>query len=266
MASTSRPAIIALTETWLDCDVRECEVELPMYKLLRCDRSRHGGGVLLYVCEELPVAEYKCDEVEEFLHATVSTKSGLLWVGVCYRPPSAGSCLVSLESLLGRLDLSSHKRSLLVGDFNMDMLKKSDPLCLDLTGLTSSFGFTQLVCAPTRLTPTTASAIDYVYSSCAYLVSSLEVYPPFGSSDHCSIHLVLPLVRPCHRYPRRRIWLFRHADYEGMNDCLSSQLVVSDEDACGDINAIWKRFSERIRDAMLHFIPSKVVKIRRNLP
>lgn len=128
-----------------------------------------------------------------------------------YRPPSAGSCLASLESLLGRLDLSSHKRTLLVGDFNVDVLKKSDQQCLDLSGLTSSFGLTQLVNAPTCLMLTTASAIDHVYSSCASLVSSLEVNPPLGSSDHCSINLVLSLVRPRHRFPRRRIWLFKHA-------------------------------------------------------
>ena len=41
--------IIALTETWLDPDIKLSEVYIPGFKALRRDRSRHGGGVMLYV-------------------------------------------------------------------------------------------------------------------------------------------------------------------------------------------------------------------------
>ena len=67
-----------------------------------------------------------------------------------------GGCLLPSPSA-DRLDWSSHKRSHLVGDFNVDV-------CLDLFGLESIplALLTQLVNVPTHLSSTSASAIDHV--------------------------------------------------------------------------------------------------------
>ena len=67
-----------------------------------------------------------------------------------------GGCLLP-SPRADRLHWSSHKRSHLVGDFNVDV-------CQDLSGLVpiSLALLTQLVNVLTRLSSTSASAIDHV--------------------------------------------------------------------------------------------------------
>ena len=49
--ATTSPAIICLTETWLDDCIKACEVDFPNYCLFRRDRDWHGGGVAIYVLD-----------------------------------------------------------------------------------------------------------------------------------------------------------------------------------------------------------------------
>ncbi len=57
-------------------------------------------------------------------------------------------------------------------------------------------GLTQLVTEPTRVTSTSSTLIDHVFASIPSLISSLIVGPPLGTSDHCSLNLLLSLAAP----------------------------------------------------------------------
>ena len=46
--SASHPDIVCLVETWL-VDILNSEVFIPNYSVVRVDRNRCGGGVLVYV-------------------------------------------------------------------------------------------------------------------------------------------------------------------------------------------------------------------------
>ena len=43
------PDIICIVETWLSNSISDNEIVLPGYQCVRCDRDRHGGGVLMYI-------------------------------------------------------------------------------------------------------------------------------------------------------------------------------------------------------------------------
>ena len=43
------PDIICVVETWLSNSISDYEIVLPGYQCVRCDRDRHGGGVLMYI-------------------------------------------------------------------------------------------------------------------------------------------------------------------------------------------------------------------------
>ena len=43
------PDIVCIVESWLDGDVGQCEIMLPNFVSVRLDRSRHGGGILLWI-------------------------------------------------------------------------------------------------------------------------------------------------------------------------------------------------------------------------
>ncbi len=47
--------IITLSETWLDKSVPDSDIILEGYTIFRHDRNRAGGGVAIYVTENLPV-------------------------------------------------------------------------------------------------------------------------------------------------------------------------------------------------------------------
>ena len=44
-----------IVETWLDASVSDNEINFAGFSVYRCDRNRHGGGVLLFVKNYLGV-------------------------------------------------------------------------------------------------------------------------------------------------------------------------------------------------------------------
>ena len=53
IATKTKAAVIALTETWLDDSVNDSELRINNYCLIRADRNRQGGGVCLFIRENL---------------------------------------------------------------------------------------------------------------------------------------------------------------------------------------------------------------------
>ena len=47
------PDIVCITETLLNADVRDSEVNIPNYQLVRLDQDRHGGGIVFYIANHL---------------------------------------------------------------------------------------------------------------------------------------------------------------------------------------------------------------------
>ena len=43
------PDIICITETWLDNCITNDELKISGFNLLRLDRNRHRGGIVLYI-------------------------------------------------------------------------------------------------------------------------------------------------------------------------------------------------------------------------
>ena len=58
---THRPHVLSLNETWLDSSISDSEIQFPGYSLVRRDKTRRNGGVLIYVSSNL---DYKV--IQEF--------------------------------------------------------------------------------------------------------------------------------------------------------------------------------------------------------
>ena len=170
VSSSSAPAIICLTETWLDDSVRACEVDLPNYRLFRRDRDRHGGGVAIYVLDTIPVQGIRPHSTYKLLSVELSTKTGLLHLAVVYRPPSHDTDLSLMELALGSLCLSKRSKFVLTGDFNVDISEQSSNSIVDLSSMMLGFGLHQQVSEPTRVTASTATTLDLVFCNDPFLV------------------------------------------------------------------------------------------------
>jgi hypothetical protein len=63
IANKSKAAIISVTETWLDDSITNTEVNILDYTILRKARNRYGGGVCMYVREDLELTPLQLDRV-----------------------------------------------------------------------------------------------------------------------------------------------------------------------------------------------------------
>jgi len=70
-ADTQQPEIICITESWLCSDIEDSEILSPGYQILRHDRNRHGGGVLMYVSHRFIVKQLPFHSSLELLTVTL---------------------------------------------------------------------------------------------------------------------------------------------------------------------------------------------------
>ena len=88
------PDIVCIVETWLDDTILDSEIAIQGYHLCRLDRSRHGGGVLIYVRSMFTYSLlFKGTPVFECLFLSVTScnsSSPDFTVALLYRPPNSG--------------------------------------------------------------------------------------------------------------------------------------------------------------------------------
>ena len=115
---TENPDVVYVTETWLDMEVDDCEIEIPGY--LCCPFDRNGGGLITYFKNTM---DYKCVlsgpnslELFSFLLHNGNCK---ICLGLLYCPPSSPSSVFdSLYNTLSSLDPPWLSNLVLLGDFN----------------------------------------------------------------------------------------------------------------------------------------------------
>ena len=44
-----KPDVVCITESWLSSDINNAELHISGYQIVRRDKNRHGGGVLMYI-------------------------------------------------------------------------------------------------------------------------------------------------------------------------------------------------------------------------
>ena len=118
--------MLAINESKLDDTISDTEVYIPGYIIIRKDRSRSGGGVALYIRENLSYTN-RIDLVPENLEMVCVEinlpHSRSFLVSTWYRPPSAEMQLFDeYEKFVQRCDIE-HKQLILIGDINSDYAK-----------------------------------------------------------------------------------------------------------------------------------------------
>ena len=114
--------ILVITETKLDSTFPVTQFLIEGYKSYRLDRNRHGGGILVYVREDIPSKELskhtQPSDIEGiFLEINLRKTRWLLFA--CYHPPSQSDDYF-FKNVGNSLDLyfQDYSKFLLVGDFN----------------------------------------------------------------------------------------------------------------------------------------------------
>ena len=53
ICSVENPDIVCIVESWLGPEIEDNEIAIASYSIVRLDRNRHGGGVILYIKDSL---------------------------------------------------------------------------------------------------------------------------------------------------------------------------------------------------------------------
>ncbi len=267
LADDTRLDFIALTETWLDPSIKDSELSIPSFTLLRRDRSRHGGGVCPYVREGLTITSKWLHESAELLSISVQTTSELFLLSVLYRPPGLDLDLSELQVIMGSLNLPHHRHAILVGDFNVNLsVSPSTGGASNLLDLMEAFGLSQCLHQPTRVTSTCSSLIDHVYANHPNLVSALSVGSPLSTSDHLSVCLHLSVISKLAKSPMRELWFYNKADFESIAEILDSLLAGLPNPSTSGVDKAWSNFKSTFLRIISEMVPHKLVKTRKYLP
>ncbi|GAB0199646.1 hypothetical protein GRJ2_002430000 [Grus japonensis] len=213
--------IIGITETWWDssCD---WSVGMEGYRFFRKDRQgRRGGGVALYVNDQLECMELHLGMEEEptkSLWVRIKGRAGAgdIIVGVCYRPPDQGDR--ADEALYRQIGAASRSQALvLMGDFNHPDIcwrdnaaerKQSRKFleCVDDNFLL------QVTEEPTRR----GAVLDLILTNKEGLVRDVKLKDSLGCSDHEMVEFrILRAARRAHSklttldFSRANFGLFR---------------------------------------------------------
>ena len=122
--------ICFLSETKIDESFPNSQFQINGYKLFRRDRTKFGGGLLLYVREDISckILQNYCNSIDdmELLLLEFSIKATKwLCIGL-YRPPNQNEkCFVeNLSKLLSKLSCQ-YDQIVLIGDFNLTIENKN---------------------------------------------------------------------------------------------------------------------------------------------
>ena len=124
IANKANAAIIRITESKLDHNEPDLEVNLPGYDILRYYRNRNGGGVACYIRKDLcfNTRPLNCKEIENIIFGILLPKSKPITIGVFYRPPNQANFMELIVKSFSLLNLKDNEIYLL-GDLTLIFYK-----------------------------------------------------------------------------------------------------------------------------------------------
>jgi hypothetical protein len=252
--------VLGVTETWLSSTTPSEHYEIPGYTLLRADRAiGTGGGVALYikcgiVFEQLHIT---CvDPGIEFISLILKVRGVKLCVAIVYRPPHGSyTCLGSLFQALF-VDIAVQvDYAVCLGDVNIDLISNSSHDAKYLQRLLRFHNVVQHVTEPTRVTASSATLIDHIYTNkamqlkrCGVIDASAVLdYKKKKITDHKLIYCELEVKKekPTVKFVTYRDFSkFNTADAISMLQNVKWEAVLKMDDV-GEINSF---ISSAIKD------------------
>ena len=185
--------IMGIRETFLDDNVADNEICIDGYTVVNKNRNRHGGGVLLYIKEGIQYTEITNlagSEVEGVWANSQCDKQHLALV-VMYRPTSSKNAY--RKSMVDQIDnvfFSYNENIMLMGDLNYDYKLDETLSSNPLHQIEILYGMWQLIKSPTRVTLTTSTLIDVMFSTQHEYHVVTGVGPYISLSDHYMTYII----------------------------------------------------------------------------
>ncbi|CAC5401200.1 unnamed protein product [Mytilus coruscus] len=181
--------LFGLVETFLKPDINNEQCKVPGYKIFRKDRqSKDGGGLLVYVKDSIAVknmSDLSINTLETLWLEVELPKSKPLFICTVYRPPNSPQSWIDLFEAEFDTALSENKDIILMGDFNIDLIKIDNKKWMNFI---NHFNLQQLICPAKRICDNSETLIDHIYTTNPENIAHCHV-PSYALSDHYPICL-----------------------------------------------------------------------------
>ncbi|CAB4027323.1 Hypothetical predicted protein [Paramuricea clavata] len=185
--SPNEASVIGLSETWLNQNFINKDIQIDGYKLAsRLDRvSDTWGGVAMLVKENIPFDEridLRHDNLEAIWIEITYPNSSPILVATIYRPPKAP--VLWYEHFIDMCENAycEGKEIIIMGDIKIDFLKPNS-IPKQWVDIMESYNLTQLIKVPTRVTNSSKTCIDHIYVTNPEHVRATKV-ATISISDH----------------------------------------------------------------------------------
>lgn len=270
LVQDSKFDVIAMTETWLDESITDGIIEIPNYAVFRRDRTRHGGGVLLYVNYSLPVV--KCEDIDiqgtEMILVQITLDRKKILIACCYRPPGQNAQEVQIflsdfQTLVDYAVYNNFDHFFVLGDMNDRCVDWNDDrpvseLGSQLKDLVLMNNLFQIIETPTHFTDRSAYLLDILITDSPGLVVESGTLSNISNLHHLPIFGEVLLHAPGRRPFYRHIWHYNNGDWDGLNTTLACKTWDFSESA---VNENVKLFTTSILEICKDYIPNKTVRI-----
>ena len=258
--------ILAINETKLDHLVPDSEIAIAGYFHIRRDRSRFGGGVLLYVRDSIPFSERNdlvTDSLEMICIEISKPHNKSFLVSTWYRAPNSQSALFDeYEAFLRNSDIEN-REVIIMGDLNCDILKSPcESHTRKLQFLSSLYQFDQLIDEPTRITGTSATLIDLILTNKEENISKSGVIH-LGLSDHS---MIFAIRKHCIPKSREKVKHIRNFKNFNANDFLTdlSQMPWENIAQHDNSNVCWQVWKSLYLQVLDRHAPLRRMRTRGN--
>ena len=186
--------VLSINETRLDDSVKDSDVYIPGYEIIRRDRKtngRFGGGVCFFVRSNISYSlrsDLSIHQLENLCIEIRKPRSKPFLVVTWYRPPDSSVEIFSyFESLIGKID-AENVEFYVLGDLNCNLAAPQlDHNANLLSSIADVYSLQQLITDPTRCTESSSTLIDLVFTNRPDRIVCSGV-SHIGISDHSLIY------------------------------------------------------------------------------
>lgn len=200
--------VICVSETWFTQSTTDSLIRLNGYNVFRSDRVRHGGGVAIYIKNNIisKVRLKSCNEEKvEYIFVEIVSSGRKMLIGCIYRP-NRNIHFDQFFTVLETLTVA-YSDLLLAGDFNADILTDHH-LCNHLLSLSLTPTNTT---TPTHYSATTATLLDIFFVGNMNKVLLYDQISACCFSNHDLIFLSYDFLVPSVDYS------FTYRDFKNIN-------------------------------------------------
>ena len=256
--------IVAFTETHCDDTVSDNELQLDDFDFIRKDRTRHGGGVIIYIKKQFGfqrLLDIECELEALWISVKMRDIKPLL-ICVLYRPPNSSDNFFDILSTMLNKALDLDGEVLVMGDFNCDLLSGNlDSKTQTLVSIMDGSLLTQLIVSPTRVTMNSRTLIDHMYTTCGdnHVLSGVV-------KTHVSDHFLTFTIVNCNdvNEPPNTIRSRSFKNFKEdafVNDLI--QLPFVDIQRESDVDEAWSKWYDLLMSVINKHAPYKTKRVRK---